>query len=201
MNILSGSIDVAEADGHKSNESSCCKKIPDIDKATHSGTSLFSVIVQYQPIIVITFTALIGGAMITLPRGNVFDAGIFMHSAMGLFLLPLALLKLFNLNGFVNSYVRYDILASIWRPYGYLYPFLELALSLLLLSGLWLYFVYIATLVVMGFGSIGIISQLVQGKKLDCACVGAVVKVPLGFVSILENVGMAIMAIFMISMY
>lgn len=168
-------------------------------KSSMQNNKTLSFFVRYQPVIAIAFASLSGAVMLSFSRAGGFDSHIFMHSMMGLFLLPLALLKMFDLNGFVASFEKYDVLTKVWRPYGYVYPFLELALALLFLSGLWLTSACIATLIIMGLGSIGIISQLSQGKQLDCACVGSVVKVPLGFISITENIGMVVMAAIMLS--
>ncbi|MEM7620038.1 MAG: MauE/DoxX family redox-associated membrane protein [Pseudomonadota bacterium] len=205
MNTLTSDFDISDltnSENHTQKKQSCCQS----KKAQHENKTLqqnkvLSFFFQYQPIVVIAFTALFGAYLLSLSKTGEFNSYIFMHSMMGLFLLPLALLKLFNLNGFVASFAHYDILTKIWRPYGYLYPFIELALALTFIAGIWLDAAYSITLFVMGVGSIGIIFQLVQGNKIDCACVGAIVKVPLGLVSILENVGMVIMAAIMISLH
>lgn len=149
---------------------------------------------RYQPVLVIAGASVLGGLAI-VSGGH----GGFMHGAMGLLLFQLALLKLVDIGGFAEAFARYDIVAKAWRPYGYVYPFAELALALAYLSGAWPSATYAATVLIMGLGSIGVIRTLARGEQVKCACVGSKIDVPLGAVSVLENVGMAVMAAVMLA--
>ncbi|MDX2265097.1 MAG: hypothetical protein NW215_09020 [Hyphomicrobiales bacterium] len=149
---------------------------------------------RYQPVLVIAGASVLGGLAIA-SGGH----GGFMHGAMGLFLFQLALLKLVDIGGFAQAFARYDMVAKAWRPYGYVYPFAELALALAYLSGAWPAATYAATVLIMGLGSIGVIRTLARGEQVKCACVGSKIDVPLGAVSVLENVGMAVMAAVMLA--
>jgi hypothetical protein len=119
-----------------------------------------------------------------------------MHLFMGLFLLQFSALKLFDVRGFAKGFAKYDLLAMRSRPYGLIYPFLELTLALGYLAGgaTW---IYIATFILMGFGALGVLRALAKGLDTNCACLGTTLKVPLSTVAITENVSMAAMAIFM----
>jgi len=56
------------------------------------------------------------------------------------------------------------------------------------------------TLVAASIGAISVFKAVyVDKRELKCACVGGDSKVPLGFVSLLENVMMVLMAIWMLT--
>ena len=121
-----------------------------------------------------------------------------MHDFMGLFLLIFSMLKLFDLPGFAEGFRKYDLLAGKSATYARLYPFLELALALGYLS-LWQpQVVYLATVVLMSFGAIGVFRALAKGRDINCACMGSSLNVPLSTVAVIENVGMAVMALTML---
>lgn len=118
----------------------------------------------------------------------------WMHDFMGFFLVVFALLKLFNLSGFADGFQMYDLLAKRFRPYALAYPFIELALGLGYLA-LWRpAMVYAATVIVLGFGGLGVIRALQKGLDLECACMGTILKVPLSTVALTEDLGMVAMA-------
>lgn len=117
-----------------------------------------------------------------------------MHDFMGFFLVIFAMLKLFDLPGFADGFQMYDLLAKPFRPYALAYPFIELALGLGYLAGWRPAILYPATLVVMGFGALGVFRSLAKGLDLQCACMGNILKVPLSRVALLEDLGMAAMA-------
>jgi hypothetical protein len=154
---------------------------------------------QYRPIFIIAGAAAAGAVMLAAASPGMF-AERLMGGFMGLFLLPLALLKLFDVSGFAASFARYDLLAKAWKPYGLIYPFAELALALLFLSGLFPLTTTIAAIAIGTLGTVGIVRTLSRGEQVRCACVGSVIDVPLGTVSIVENAGMAVMAALMLLM-
>ncbi|NJM34856.1 MAG: hypothetical protein HC850_09260 [Rhodomicrobium sp.] len=156
--------------------------------------ALTDYLVQYQPIVVIAGSALLGSLL--LPAGHQHADGLakVMSIFMGLFLFPLALLKLFDIAGFAAAFRRYDIVAKAVPAYGLAFPFIELALALAFLSGLWPTATHVSAMIIGAVGTVGIVQTLSRGEKLQCACVGSAIKVPLGSVSIMENTGMALMA-------
>jgi hypothetical protein len=60
-----------------------------------------------------------------------------MHAYAGVFLIFFALLKIFDLKGFMNGFAIYDLIATRNSAWGYIYPFIELALGLAYLAFLW----------------------------------------------------------------
>lgn len=111
----------------------------------------------------------------------------------------LAMLKLQDLDRFASMFLGYDLLARRWVPYARLYPFLEFGAGTLMAAHLldWL-----AIPVALFIGSIGAISVFyavyVQRREIKCACVGGSSRVPLGFISLSENVAMVAMALWML---
>lgn len=118
----------------------------------------------------------------------------WMHDFMGFFLVVFALLKLFDLPGFADGFQKYDLLARRSRGYALAYPFIELALGLGYLAFWRPSTVYVATMLVLGFGALGVINALARGLDLKCACMGSVLKVPLSTVALVEDIGMFAMA-------
>lgn len=148
----------------------------------------------YQPLIVIV-------AMVFFSAIALKQTGFsFMHGFMGLFLVTFAMFKFFDLKGFADGFSTYDLLASRWRGYAIAYPFIEFMLGLAYLSFWHPAFIYFLTVIVMGVGSVGVFQGIRSGKALKCACLGTVLNVPLSTVSVVENVGMGAMAIYMLVM-
>jgi hypothetical protein len=117
-----------------------------------------------------------------------------LHAFMGFFLVVFALLKLFDLSGFADGFQMYDLLAHHVRLYAVIYPFLELTLGLAYLAFWRPVVVYIATVMLLGFGALGVIVALRRHLDVNCACMGTTLKVPLSTVALVEDLGMALMA-------
>lgn len=111
----------------------------------------------------------------------------------------LAMLKLQDLERFSTMLLGYDLLAQRWLPYAYLYPFLEFAAGALMAAHAldWL-----SIPIALTIGTIGAVSVIyavyVQKRSIKCACVGGSSRVPLGFVSLSENLAMVGMALWML---
>lgn len=155
---------------------------------------------KYRPLLVVLGLALAGATALQFRNRAGFELMAFMTTFMGLFLLSFATLKLFDLGGFAKGFEKYDLLAAKIPVYARIYPFLELALALLYLSGWFLSFAFCATILLMGFGLLGIVQSMRRGENLQCACMGSFLDVPLSVVSLAENAGMAGMAILMLAL-
>lgn len=111
----------------------------------------------------------------------------------------LAMLKLQDVDRFATMFLGYDLLARRWVPYAYVYPFAEALAGVLMVAGAlnWL-----SIPIALFIGTVGGVSVFyavyVEKRELKCACVGGSSRVPLGFVSLLENVMMVAMAIWML---
>jgi hypothetical protein len=110
----------------------------------------------------------------------------------------LAILKIRNLEQFSNMFLGYDLLAQRFVRYAYIYPFAEALAGILMIARalLWL-----AIPIALFIGSVGAWSVFkavyIDKRELKCACVGGDSSVPLGFISLTENLMMVAMAIWM----
>jgi hypothetical protein len=103
------------------------------------------------------------------------------------FFLVFSFFKLLDLKGFADSYASYDIVAKKWRGWGYLYPYIELALGLAFLVKLDLPITNGVTFVVMGISIIGVLQSLLQKRRIQCACLGAVFNLPMSTITVIED--------------
>ena len=110
----------------------------------------------------------------------------------------LAMLKLQDVDRFATMFLGYDLLARRYVPYAYFYPFAEFGAGALMLAGVATWLSAPVALVIGGIGAISVFKAVyVDKRELKCACVGGSSNVPLGFVSLTENVMMVAMAIAM----
>jgi glutaredoxin len=112
----------------------------------------------------------------------------------------LAMLKLQDVERFSTMFLNYDLLARRWVPYGYIYPFAELGAGVLMLAGVLTWLSAPVALFIGGIGAISVFKAVyVDKRELKCACVGGSSNVPLGFVSLTENLMMIGMAVWMLA--
>jgi hypothetical protein len=149
---------------------------------------------DYVPLLVLLAVAVLVASAKDHAYGPEASQLRWMHDFMGFFLVVFALLKLFDLPGFADGFQMYDLLAKRSRPYALAYPFIELALGLGYLAFWQSPVVYLATILFLGFGALGVIMALARGLDLKCACMGNILKVPLSTVALTEDIGMVAMA-------
>ncbi|HVV68169.1 MAG TPA: MauE/DoxX family redox-associated membrane protein [Gammaproteobacteria bacterium] len=118
----------------------------------------------------------------------------WMHIFMAGFFLVFSAFKFLDLPGFARTYATYDILAGRWPVYGYIYPFIELALGLAYAIAIAPTAIYLATIFIMGFSSLGVIKALRQKGKFRCACLGTILNLPMSSITLIEDLLMVAMA-------
>jgi len=92
-----------------------------------------------------------------------------------------------------------DVLAKRWVPYGYIYPYAELTAGLLMFAGVLSVVSIPLALFIGGVGAWSVFKAVyIEKRELKCACVGGDTNVPLGFVSLTENIMMVGMAVWML---
>lgn len=97
-------------------------------------------------------------------------------------------------------FLNYDLLARRWVPYAYAYPFLEGLAGVLMVAGALPWFAAPLGLTIGTIGAVSVFKAVyVDRRTLKCACVGGSSNVPLGFVSLTENLFMIGMALWMIA--
>lgn len=157
--------------------------------------------VSYRPVVaVFAVTALMAaatsfaayGSPLTMRAGEWFIA---------FSMCVLAILKLQNIASFSTMFLNYDLLARRWVPYATIYPFAEGLAGILMISGALSWISIPFALFIGGIGAVSVFKAVyIDGRELKCACVGGDSNVPLGFVSLTENVMMVGMAIWMLAM-
>ncbi len=147
---------------------------------------------SYMPLIVIILMIIV--VSIVSLWGNSFSLTDFIIKFMTGFFLVFAGFKLMDLKGFAEGYSTYDLLASRVKTYGYAYPFIELSFGLSMLAGYHPVWLLWTELIVMTFSGIGVAIKLAKREPFICACLGTFLKVPLTYVTLIEDFGMAILA-------
>ena len=154
----------------------------------------------YAPVIAIFAMAFAMALAVTwyIPTGLYSLATLNAFIAISMCLL--AVQKLRDLSSFSNGFLGYDLLAQRYVPYAYVYPFLEALAGVLMLAGV---LTFIAAPVALFIGSVGAISVFkavyIDKRELTCACVGGNSNVPLGFVSLTENLIMIAAGLWMMT--
>ena len=149
---------------------------------------------SYYPLVLILFYLLGASGLAEVALGG-FDWMRAMRHFMAGFFLVFSFFKLLDVPSFAMSYSSYDIVARRWLGYGYLYPFLELGLGAAYLANLFPLATNIATIVVMGVSTVGVLQSVLARRKIQCACLGTVFNLPMSSVTLIEDglmIGMAI---------
>ena len=112
----------------------------------------------------------------------------------------LAVQKLQNVESFSTMFLNYDLLAQRWVPYGKLYPFGEALAGILMTAGAMMWLSAPVAIFIGGIGAASVIKAVyIEKRELKCACVGGDSNVPLGFISLTENLMMLGMGIWMLA--
>jgi glutaredoxin len=154
---------------------------------------------SYTPVIaVFAMAALLAMAASHLAFGTPFTVRAgewFVSFTMAI----LAMLKLQDVETFSTMFVGYDLLARRWVPYAYAYPFLEGGAGVLMSAHALNWLSIPVALVIGTIGAVSVYYAVyVQKRAIKCACVGGSSNVPLGFVSLTENLFMIGMALWML---
>jgi glutaredoxin len=153
---------------------------------------------SYRPVIVL----LIMTALMALATSYASVGALFTLRAVQWFIAfsmaVLALLKLQNVETFSAMFLNYDLLARRFVPYSYIYPYAEGLAGVLMIAGA---LTWISIPVALFIGTVGAVSVFktvyIDKRALKCACVGGSSNVPLGFISLTENLMMIAMAVWM----
>ena len=145
---------------------------------------------SYKPLLIIFLYIIFATACLPFVEVN-----NYMQNFMGLILLTFSYFKIINLQKFSESFIQYDPLAKIFKPYSSLYPFLEVILGVGFLTAFNIKYVSILTALVTGIGAYGILQTIKSKQIIECACLGMVFKFPLSKVSLIENLVMCVMSV------
>ncbi len=153
---------------------------------------------SYRPVIVLfSMTGLLAVAISYAVAGQVVTANT-LPWFISISMTVLALLKLQNVETFATMFLNYDLLAKRWVQYGYVYPFAEGLAGILMTAGALRWISIPVALVIGTIGAVSVFKAVyVDKRELKCACVGGSSNVPLGFISLTENLMMIGMALWM----
>lgn len=151
----------------------------------------------YKPILLV-FAFITGSTLLVQMNNGSFNVYRWMDSFMAAFFLVFSFFKLLDIKAFAESYFSYDIIARKWFGWGYVYPFIELALGIAYLVGFEPVITNTVTLIVMSLSIIGVLRSVLNKRKIRCACLGAVFNLPMSTITIIEDGLMIGMSAFML---
>lgn len=161
---------------------------------------LHSGLAKYLPLFIIIGMIFLVVAVLSFRNylaGNFFISESIYYFMIGFFLV-FSGFKLIDLRGFSRGYADYDLLARRVFAYGYVYPFIELFFGLAMLIGILAPWLLWSEFAVMAFGGIGVAIKVAKREHFQCVCLGTFLKVPLTTVTLIEDFGMAGLAIAML---
>jgi copper chaperone CopZ len=147
----------------------------------------------YKPILLI-FGYISALSLLVSWNGSNISLMAFMQTFMAGFFLTFSFFKMLNLKAFAESYAMYDIVAKRFSAWGYIYAFVELGLGLSFALNLSPTVVNWVTLIVMTISILGVLESVINKKKIQCACLGAVFNLPMSTVTIVEDAIMILMS-------
>lgn len=148
----------------------------------------------YKPLLIIA-AFIVGGMILIAQRSGNWQAMALMNSFMGLFFVVFSFFKLLDVAGFARAYSSYDVIAARWPNYGYIYPWLELALGIGYLLDRWPFALNLATAILMAVSIVGVLNAVARKQNIQCGCLGTVFKLPMSVVTIVEDALMGGMAV------
>ena len=140
----------------------------------------------YEPILLIFFYITMVTVLVQISN-QTFDWMQAMRHFMAGFFLVFSFFKMLNLKGFAESYVMYDVLAKRIPAWAYIYAFVELGLGIAHLINFNPYLTNLVTMIVMSISIIGVLQSVLNKKKIQCACLGAIFNLPMSTVTIIED--------------
>ncbi|HYC27490.1 MAG TPA: MauE/DoxX family redox-associated membrane protein [Chitinophagaceae bacterium] len=147
----------------------------------------------YKPVLLIFLYILLVTGLVQLTN-DIFSPMQWMRHFMAGFFLSFSFFKMLDLRTFADSYSTYDIVAKRIHAWGYIYAFVELALGLAYAVNFEPRITNSVTFIVMSISIIGVLQSVLNKKKIQCACLGAVFKLPMSTVTIIEDLLMILMS-------
>jgi len=182
---ICGMIGTIPAHGHYF----CCPHcIEKYEKKYQSEKSSYR---EKLPAIVLVSILIIGGVFCLVQNQ-------FMTYFMGIVLIGLSSLKLWDWDGFSKSFQKYDVIAKRNSAYAKAYPIMEMLIGIALILQIFVLNVAAALIVLIGISTIGVVQSIVTKKEIECACMGSKIKVPMTSLTLVENGIMLVMAISLI---
>ena len=174
------------------------EEIPFTEKLSEINTDSTykeSKLEQLKPLFLILFYITSASILLNLRDWNWNN---FMLDFVGLFFIIFSFFKMLDLKGFRVSFKMYDPLTKVIPIYGFLYPFIETVLGVMFLMRIQIIVALMVSLIVLLITTIGVTKILLSKKNIQCACLGTHLKLPMTEATLIENIIMLFMTIFMI---
>lgn len=173
------------------------------DLVKHFGkTSLKQEGTTYQPIIAIFSITFLMALAFVWSRQQAIIIADMLETFIAISVCVLAIMKLRDLYSFSNQFITYDLLAKKYLPYAYVYPFAEGLAGVGMLAGILTPYVASISIFIGLIGAVSVIKAVyIEKRDIKCACVGGDSNVPLGFISLTENIMMLGMGIWILVSY
>ena len=153
----------------------------------------------YQPVIAIFATTFLCALAASWNIAGALEPVRVLVWFVGLSMCVLAIQKLRDLFTFTNQFITYDLVGMRWVPYAYIYPFAEALAAIGMISGAFRPVFGAIAFVIGAIGAVSVIKAVyIDKRELKCACVGGGSNVPLGAISLSENVMMIGMGLVMV---
>ena len=175
-------------------EKSYKSRIQDISSISEKEQEV-SKVKQLQPLFIILFYLATTVIFLNFKDWNSRE---MMFDFMGLFFIVFSFFKMLDLKNFPTSFSMYDPLAEKILFYGWVYPFIEIALGLMFLVRFELNIALYVTIVILGITTFGVTKTLMNKKNIQCACLGTALKLPMTEATLIENALMLSMSIFLV---
>ena len=196
--ILNNDIDLKSLQNSIPKKYFINKEISSSDRLSEiksDSTNKKSKIEQLKPLFLILFYITSASILLNFKDWNWNE---FTLDFMGLFFIIFSFFKILDLKGFPVSFKMYDPLAKVVPVYGFLYPFVETALGIMFLMRIQIIFALIVSLIILLVTTVGVTKTLLSKKIVQCACLGTHLKLPMTEATLIENIIMLSMSIFMI---
>ena len=147
------------------------------------------------------YILLSGIFIVSIALSYIFVSNTFMMYLMWIWFLSFGVLKLIDISSFAKSFAQYDLIAKVWHGYGYIYPFIEIALGLIYIFNTRMQYMTAINLTALVIALLGMISAyrvIASGQSIACACMGTYWKLPMSRVTIMENGAMFLMVMYML---
>ncbi|WKS95665.1 heavy-metal-associated domain-containing protein [Riemerella columbina] len=151
----------------------------------------------YKPILLI-FAYIFGVTLLIQLKNKNIDSLEWMRHFMAGFFLVFSFFKMLNLKDFANTYQMYDIVAKKIPIWAYIYAFIELLLGVAYLIDFNPIITNSSALIIMLISIIGVVQSLLDKKKIQCACLGAVFNLPMSTITVIEDGLMIVMSAYML---
>ena len=160
-----------------------------------SNISSNSKLKELLPLLIIFFYLIVS---VLIYNWNDLIVSNLMYDFMGLFYIVFSLFKFLDLKNFSPAFTKYDPIANKIPFYSTIYPFIETLLGLMFLNRIELFLALVSTLIILSATSFGVLRTLIRKEKIQCACLGTAIKLPMTKATLIENGVMIIMASWMI---